>query len=100
MIRPLADLWHGRLPLGRAFWEFAILYGLLVNLLATVVSLAAFAAGLPDAIGLALFFMPAPYFLATTVGVWRSADAYPGPAGRAQAARVASLVWALVMLAT
>jgi hypothetical protein len=36
MNRLIKDLWAGDVALARAFWEFAILYGLVVNLTTTL----------------------------------------------------------------
>jgi hypothetical protein len=88
------DIWTGRLPLARIFWEYAIGYGTVLNLLATLAAFAAFSRNWPEAIGLVLFFLPAPYNLMMVVGVWRSAQHYSGPAIWPTLARARSLVWA------
>ena len=90
----IADLWRGHVPLRRAFWEFAIGYGTVFNLVTTIAAFAAFASDLPDWAGLALFFLPAPYNLLMIVAVWRSAARYPGPAIWATLARALIIVWA------
>ena len=41
-------LWLGEMPLGRAFWEFAIAYGTTANIVATIAAIGAAAASLPD----------------------------------------------------
>jgi hypothetical protein len=92
----VADLWNGRLPLARAFWEYAIVYGSLANLVATLLALAAFAKDLPVALGLLLFFLPAPYNLLMVVSVWKSAARYQGPVMWPTLARVLIVVWAAV----
>ncbi|MEX2128621.1 MAG: hypothetical protein WD871_10320 [Xanthobacteraceae bacterium] len=92
----VADLWNGRLPLARAFWEYAIVYGSLANLVATLFALAAFAKDLPAALGLFLFFLPAPYNLLMVVSVWKSAARYQGPVMWPALARVLIVVWAAV----
>jgi hypothetical protein len=100
MGKTIGDLWHGRLPLGRAFWEFAVIYGLILNVLSTTASLLAIAGNLSWIAILLIHFLPAPYWIASTVGVWRSADRYAGPPRWASAARVAALLWLLLMLVT
>jgi hypothetical protein len=89
-------LWRGELPLPRAFWEFAILYGLLANLASTGAMLAAVAAGAPAAVVLLVHFLPAPYWLVSCLGAWRSAAREPSPL--AAAARYVLPAWLLLML--
>jgi hypothetical protein len=64
----LSALWKGELPLGQALWEHAIAYGTIANIVATMAAIAAAAAGLPDAIAIALFLLPLPYILTAVVG--------------------------------
>jgi hypothetical protein len=89
-----ANLWLGHIPLRRAFWEFAIGYGTVFNLVMTIAAFAAFASDLPDWTGLALFFLPAPYNFLMIVAVWRSSSRYAGPAIWATLARALIVVWA------
>lgn len=96
MLQALVRLWRGELTLKRAFWEFAIVYGSIANLAATIAAFAVLAAGGPAALAIVIFLLPAPYNLAAAVGVWRSAATYAGPAIWANAARAAVLVWAIV----
>ena len=60
MIAHLAALWRGDIPLGQAFWEYAIAYGTIANIVATAAAIATVAAGLPNALAIFLFLMPAP----------------------------------------
>ena len=92
--RLVSELWNGRLPLARIFWEFAVAYGTILNLVTTLAAFAAFSRNWPAAIGLVLFFLPAPYNLLMVVGVWRSARHYSGPAIWSTLARALILVWA------
>lgn len=96
----LGDLWAGRLPLAEAFWKHAVLIGFAANVAATGGALAAVAADLPGVLALAIHLSPVPYTAACAVGVWRSAARYDGPPLRAEAARIAVLAWAgLLVLA-
>lgn len=90
----VSDLWNGRIPLGRVFWEYSIAYGTILNLITTLAAFAAFASDWPDAIGIAIFFLPAPYNLLMIISVWKSAARYPGPAIWATLARAFVIVWA------
>lgn len=94
----MRDLWSGRLPLGRAFWEYAILYGTCANVGSTVAALAALASDLPGWLAVTVFLLPLPYLVVAVVGVSRSADRYRGPSGWARWAKVAVVVWAALMV--
>ncbi len=96
-MRTLSALWSGRLPLGEAFWKYAVLIGAMVNLAATGGSLAVLAAGLPGALALGVHLLPLPYNAVIAVGVWRSAARYAGPRRHAEAACFAVLVWAALL---
>ena len=98
MIAHLAALWRGDIPLGQAFWEYAIAYGTIANIVATAAAIATVAAGLPDAVGISLFLIPVPYVLAAVVGVVRSANRYEGSPMWAGLAKVAVIVWGTVMI--
>ena len=90
-------LWRGQLDLGQAFWTYAIGYGALANLAAASAALAVIVAGGPLPLAALVFLLPAPYTLTAAVGVWRSAGRYRGPAERASLARIAVVVWAVVV---
>jgi hypothetical protein len=91
-------LWNGNLPLARAFWEYAVVYVALVNLVTTYAAFAVMAADLPGWLALAVFLLPLPYIVMAVVGVWRSAAAYTGPQHWASLARVASVLWGGLMV--
>lgn len=87
----LRRLWRGELPLADAFWNWAVLGGLVVNLGTSGLFLAALAA---DRVILAFFVgyaVPLPYNLAVTVGVWRAAARYAGDRRWAELARAATI---------
>jgi hypothetical protein len=98
MTRLIADLWYGRLPLARAFWEYAIFYGTLANLVMSLASLAVLAKGISTALGLFLHFVTTPYNVLMVVAVWRSAARYGGSAVWALLARAVIVVWAVVCM--
>jgi hypothetical protein len=95
----LLMLWAGQLSLARAFWEYAILYGLLVNMLATIASLAMLTADAPAALALLIFLVPLPYNILVLVAVWRSAGRYQGAPIWADLARAAVVLWVAVAIA-
>jgi len=98
-VRAIGDLWAGQLPLGEAFWKHAVAIGFAVNLAATTGGLSVLIADGPSAAALAVYLSPVPYMVACVVGVWRSAARHAGPPRQAEAARVAVLVWAALLLA-
>ncbi len=83
------------MPLGRAFWLYAIVYGTLANLVATLLALATVSSGLPAWLAVAVFLLPLPYNVTAAVGTWRSAGRYSGNPLWATAARVAVVVWVI-----
>lgn len=91
-------LWNGRLPLARAFWQYAILYGTTVSIAATAAALAGFALGLPGLLAFAIHLLPLPYIFVAAVGVWRSASRYSGPPVWARSAEAAIVIWAGLMV--
>jgi hypothetical protein len=94
----LRKLWRGDLPLGQAFWEYAIAYGTIANLVATGAAIAAATLGLPDVVAVCLFLSPLPYILAAVVGVLRSANKHQGAAEWATIAKIAVIVWGALMV--
>jgi len=92
----ILTLWNGQLPLAQVFWLYAIVYGTLANLFATILSLATLSAGLPAPLAAVLHFLPLPYNIAAGVGVWRSAERYPGLPTWAALARICVVVWAVL----
>ena len=99
-MRKLRSLWLGELPLGEAFWTWAVMVGLLVNLASTGAFLALMMADRPLA-ALAVGYGPSvPYNVLVTVGVWRSAARYEGDSRQANLARVVTLALMLVLTAT
>lgn len=91
----LADLWNGRVPMSRVFWEYAICFGTVLNLLATIASFALVAGDYPGWLAVTVFFLAAPYNLLMIVAVWRSAMRYQGPQIWATLARALIIVWAV-----
>jgi hypothetical protein len=87
-------LWEGEIALGRAFWEWAILYGSLANLVTAILAFTVLAADGSALLAVAIHFVPVPYNVLAAVGVWRSAERYRGPAAYAQLARIAIVAWA------
>lgn len=88
MRRLVRDLWTGNVPLATAFWEYAILYAILLNAASTIGSLALWSMD-QMALGLIAHVLPTPYAVLTFVAVWRAAGKYQGDPKWAGMARVA-----------
>jgi hypothetical protein len=93
VMQRLKELWLGRLPLDVAFWTYAIVYGLALNVVATGAALALIVLDTPIAIAIVVHLLPVPYSILAICGVWRSADQYPGDQALASAAKAGVLVW-------
>lgn len=91
-------LWQGQIPLSEVFWTFTILFGTLINLVATGVMFAAIAAGVPAEAAILFHFLPLPYNILALIAVWRSARDYEGPTVWATAARLAAALWFAAMI--
>jgi len=96
----VARLWHGDVPLGEAVWFYAVGYGLLINIITSMLFLIAVANEANLAMVLAIHVLPLPYNALMVVAVWRSAGRYPGPPARARAARLGTLALMLALSLT
>ena len=91
----LKALWRGELRLGDAFWNWAILGALAVNVSTTILRLVLITVDQPWLAFVFGYALSVPYNVVALVGVWRSAARYDGPALRADLAR-----WTSIMLLT
>ena len=93
----LRALWRGDLPLADAFWKWTVVVGLAVNLVTSGLFVAMM---VNDQVVLALIlgYVPSlPYNFVASVGLWRSAARYDGPAANADLARAAGLLLMAVL---
>ena len=90
-------LWAGQVPLGQAFWHYAVGYGLLINLVTSLAFLALIARDANTTLIALAFALPLPYNVIVTVAVWRSANFYPGPKTWADLARVGTVIWMIAL---
>lgn len=95
----LRQLWRGEVPLEEAFWTFAVLYGLAVNLLSSFAFLALIAGDRPLLALVAGYGPSVPYNVVVLVGVWRAADR-AGSSPRADLYRVLTLVGIVLLTIT
>jgi hypothetical protein len=94
----LIRLARGQVPLDRAFWHYAVVVGLLVNLITTFLFL--LFAGM-DNMFAAVFFgygVAVPYNLLAMIGVLRAGAREPGP--KANLYRVVTVIGMVVLSVT
>jgi hypothetical protein len=99
-MKKLRSLWLGELPLGDAFWTWAIGVGLLVNVSTSALFLVLITADRPWAALCVGYALSVPYNVVATVGVWRSAAGYDGPTLHAELARIATAIVMLLLSVT
>ena len=90
----------GELPLGEAFWTWAVGGGLVVNIVTSLAFLALISMERPILALLVGYGCSVPYNIAAAVGVWRSADRHEGDQGFAAIARWATLAAAVLLSLT
>ena len=64
--------WRGLVPLPQLLWRDIIGIGTLINLVATLLALAAITQGAPSGLAVALHFAPLPYNLFLFGALWRT----------------------------
>ena len=96
----LGRLWRGELTLDEAFWTWAVLGGLVVNIASSALfvvlimqeqQIAAFVVG---------YLFSVPYNILVAVGVWRSADKHDGDRRWAEIARIVTAAGAILLSVT
>lgn len=89
----ITDLWRGALPLGDAFWTWAVMGGLAVNVSTSLIFLWLITIDQPIPALIVGYGLSLPFNLLVTVGVWRSAATHQGPVVQADLARGVVLLW-------
>lgn len=85
-------LWTGDVPLDAAFWNWAVVGGIAVNLVTTLVFLVLVSVDRPLAALAVGYGLAVPYNVVATVGVWRSAARAEGDRTRANVYRIVTLI--------
>ncbi len=96
-IKLVKCLWAGELPLRQAFWQYAVGYGLLINLVTSLAFLALIARDANTVLIVLAFALPVPYNVLVVMAVWRSANRYAGSETWADLARVGTVIWMVVL---
>lgn len=78
-IRHARDAWHGRVPLARLCFVDMLIWGTIVNLTTSGVSLALLAAGAPIPVVILVWAACWPFNAFLCLCVWRTAAVRPGP---------------------
>jgi hypothetical protein len=93
----ILSFWRGETPLATVFWEYAIAWGTLINLLCTGAALIVFVNDGPVWLGLLLHFAAIPLNTVLVISTWRAA-ARENETPLANFARGGILVWFAIML--
>jgi len=96
----LKSLWRGDLALRDAFWNWAVLGGLLVNVSTSLLFLVLLTADWPWAALVVGYAFSVPYNIIVVAGVWRSAARHDGPPLQADLARVVTVILMAVLSVT
>ena len=99
-MRALQRLWAGEAPLDVAFWNWAVIAGLLVNISTSIGFFLLMQAREPIAALLVGYGLSIPYNILATIGVWRSAARYTGPPRLASLARWITLLGMAILSVT
>ncbi len=99
-VSELHRLWSGELPLGRAFWTYAVIGGLTVNLITSSLFLILVSADWPLAALVAGYGLSVPYNVVVLVGVWRAAERHESDRDWADLARIVTLIGMVLLTLT
>lgn len=99
-MKHLLRLWRGDLPLEHAFWNWAVVGGLLINVASSALFLMLIVVDRPVAALLVGYIVSVPYNIVAVVGVWRSAGRFSGDRQMADLARIVTAVGMIVLSVT
>jgi hypothetical protein len=96
----LGRLWRGELALDNAFWNWAVIGGLAVNLTSSALFLFLIIGEQTLVAVIAGYIFSVPYNIFVSVGVWRSAERYTGERKWAELAQIVTLVGMVLLTVT
>ncbi len=96
----LRRLWRGELALADAFWIWAVLGGLAINVATSALLLFLIMADRPISAFIAGYAPSVPYNVIVSVGVWRSAERYAGERRWADLARTVTVIGMVLLSVT
>ena len=96
----LRRLWLGDMRLADAFWNWAVIGGVVVNGLTSILFFALLLAEWTITAFIAGYALSVPYNIVATVAVWRSAGRYNGDRRWADAARIVTTAGMILLSVT
>jgi len=99
-MKTFSRLWHGELALQNAFWNWAVLGGLMVNVVTSALFLLLIMADKPVLALLVGYGLSLPYNIIVAAGVWRSAEQFQGQRRRAELAKFTVVIWMILLSVT
>ena len=93
-------LWRGELALADAFWSWAVVGGLAINLATSAALFVLIMDDRPIAAFIAGYAISVPYNVIVSVGVWRSAERYAGERRWVELARVVTITGMVLLSVT
>ncbi len=96
----LRRLWRGEFALADAFWSWAVLGGLAINVATSAALLILIMADRPILAFIAGYAFSVPYNVIVSVGVWRSAERYAGERRWADLARIVTIIGMVLLSVT
>ena len=88
------------MPLGEAFWTYAVVGGLAVNLTTSLLFLFLVLADWLLAALVVGYGLSVPYNVVALVGVWRAAERHEGEPAQAELARIVTLIGMILLTVT
>ncbi len=99
-MKNLNRLWRGELELHNAFWNWAVIGGLTINVVSSGLFLFLIMADRPIFALIAGYALSLPYNVIVSVGVWRSADQFTGERRWADLARIVTVAGMVLLSVT
>ena len=88
-------MWNGEEPLALAFWQYGVVFGLVLNVAHLYLVWWVNSSHAPGIVIVAVYMIPWPYNLFAAWGVWKAAANYAGPPHWVTAARAAIIAWTI-----
>jgi len=99
-MKSLCHLWRGELALQDAFWGWAVIGGLIINVASSALFLFLIIAEHLAAAFVFGYVLSVPYNILVSVGVWRSAERYSGDRQWADLARIVTVIGMVLLSVT
>ena len=99
-MKHVSRLWHGELALENAFWNWAVIGGLFINVSSSALFFFLITADRPITALIVGYVFPVPYNVIVSVGVWRSAARYAGERRWADLARIVTVIGMVLLSVT